>query len=78
MRSRAERAPASARVSWEEAKQLILDGQVRVVAQSHSLEVSPTLKDGRQLITTEPEIDAVFRVIEQCGEKCADIQVATE
>jgi hypothetical protein len=48
------------------------------VAQAHSLEVTLTLKDGRQLITTEPEIDAVFRVIEQCGERCADIQIATE
>jgi hypothetical protein len=66
------------RVSWEEAKALILGGQVRAVAQSHSLEVALTLKDGRQLITTEPEIDAIFRVIEECGEKCADISVATE
>jgi hypothetical protein len=70
--------PAPARISWDEAKALILGGQVRAVAQSHSLEVALTLKDGRQLITTEPEIDAIFRVIEECGEKCADISVATE
>jgi hypothetical protein len=70
--------PAPTRVSWEEAQSLILSGQVRAVAQSHSLEVSLTLKDGRQLITTEPEIDAIFRVIQECGAPCADILVATE
>lgn len=71
-------APAPTRVSWEKAKALILDGLVAAVFQAHSLEVTLTLKDGRQLITTEPEIDAVLRVIEECGEPCADIRVATE
>jgi hypothetical protein len=70
--------PQPARVSWDEAQALILSDQARAVAQSHSLEVMLTLADGRQLITTEPQIDAVFRVIEACGEQCAGVRVATE
>lgn len=71
-------APAVERVSWEEAKALILGGQVVAVFQAHSLEVMLTLTDGRQVSTTEPEIDAVLRVISACGEPCANIRIATE
>jgi hypothetical protein len=42
------------------------------------LEVTLELKDGRQLVTTEPEIDAVFDVVDACGEPCADIIMVTE
>jgi hypothetical protein len=65
-------------VSWEEAKSILLDGEVAEVFQLHSLEVKLTLKDGSKLSTTEPAIDDVFKVIDECGEKCVDIRVATE
>jgi hypothetical protein len=74
-------APGSSEVktvSWDEAKSIILNGEVAEVFQLHSLEVKLTLKDGSKLSTTEPAIDDVFKVIEECGEKCADIKVATE
>lgn len=66
------------KVSWEEAKRLILDGQAAQVTQLHSLSVLLVLKDGRVLETVEPEIDDVFAVIEQCGTRCDDIRIATE
>lgn len=65
-------------VSWEEARSIILNGEVAQVFQLHSLEVKLTLKNGNKLSTTEPAIDDIFKVIEECGEKCADISVATE
>ena len=65
-------------VSWEEAKELILAGEVEQVTQLHSLEVTLELKDGRRLVTTEPEIDAVFDIVDTCGEPCQDMVLATE
>lgn len=65
-------------VSWEEAQNLIQEGQVAQVTQLHNLTVFLTLEDGRMVQTIEPNIDDVFEVIEQCGDACADILVATE
>jgi len=67
-----------ARIPWDEARALLLAGQVRFIAQSHSLNVQMTLADGRVLTTVEPRIDEIFRVIEECGEPCASTAVATE
>jgi hypothetical protein len=66
------------RISWEEARQLILSGAVEFVFQAHSLEVQLTLSDRRRYITTEPSIDEVFRVIGECGSPCMNIGLATE
>lgn len=65
-------------VSWDEAKDLILSGDVEQVTQLHSLQVTLDLSDGRQLVTTEPEIDAVLDVVDACGAPCADMVLATE
>ncbi len=65
-------------ISWDEAKSILLNGEVAEIVQLHSLEVKLTLKNGSMLSTTEPAIDDVFKVIDECGEKCADISVATE
>jgi len=66
------------RIDWEEARELILSGQVEQVVQLHSLEVRLYLQNGRELVTTEPNIDDVFDVVEECGEPCADMTLATE
>jgi len=67
-----------ARIPWAEAQELIRSGQVVQVTQLHSLEVTLELASGRRLVTTEPEIDAVFDVADACGEPCAEIVLATE
>ncbi len=62
-------------VSWTQAMEIIMSGQVQQVAQAHSREVTVFLKDGQILDPIEPE-DEVFRldaVIERCGEPCSDI-----
>jgi hypothetical protein len=42
------------------------------------LTVFLTLKDGTMLETIEPVIDDVFDVIDQCGDTCSNIIIATE
>lgn len=71
-------AGTSSSVSWEEAKRLILSGQVKEIYQAHSLLVILVLKDGSRKTTTEPKIDIVFDVVRQCGQLCSDIISATE
>jgi hypothetical protein len=63
---------------WATAQTFLISGQVVQVTQSHSLQVILTLRDGRQLATTEPAFDDVLKVIEQCGDLCKDIVVTTE
>lgn len=65
-------------IKWSDAEAAIMAGKVREVVQLHSLKVTLTLKDGQTLVTIEPIIDEVFRVIERCGKKCSDIVLATE
>jgi inhibitor of cysteine peptidase len=70
--------PPSTEVSWDEAQELILGGEVEQVTQLHSREVTLDLRDGRRVVTTEPEIDAVFDVVDACGDPCANMVLATE
>jgi hypothetical protein len=65
-------------IGWDAARELILSGQVSQVTQLHSREVTITLPDGRTVTTTEPEIDDVFDLLQECGEPCANVAVATE
>jgi hypothetical protein len=70
--------PNGATIPWEEARLMILAGEVAQVTQLHSLEVTLELKDGRRLVTVEPEIDDVFDAVDECGDPCADMVLATE
>jgi hypothetical protein len=67
-----------AEVFWEQAVGMIMYGEVSKVVQTHDLKVYLTLKDGRTLVTVEPAIDEVLKMIQMCGEMCKDIKVATE
>jgi len=69
---------STSEIPWPEARELILSGEVRQIAQLHSLEVTLELTDGSRLATEEPEIDAFFDVVDRCGEPCADITLVTE
>jgi hypothetical protein len=74
----ASETPSSQEISWEAAVEHINAGRVTQIFQTHSLQVTLYLEDGRQLVTMEPGIDAVFGVVERCGELCEGIMLATE
>ena len=65
-------------VTWDQAVSMIMNGEVKQITQTHALDVTLQLKDGRTLITAEPAIDDVIQVIQRCGEACKDIVIATE
>jgi hypothetical protein len=70
--------PMLKEISLQTTQEMISDGQVTSVSQSHSLQVSLALTDGRVLHTVEPQIDEVLRVVNQCGERCRGVVVVTE
>jgi predicted small lipoprotein YifL len=65
-------------ISWDEAKEVILQGKVIEVIQLHSRTVYLVLADGTRLMTEEPEIDAVLAVIDECGSLCENIGTIIE
>jgi len=65
-------------VLWDQAVSMIMNDEVSQVTQTHDLKVFLTLKDGRTLVTLQPSIDEVIKVIEKCGEKCKNIRIASE
>lgn len=65
-------------VDWATARQLIMEGKVKQVSQTHGLQVSLELKTGERWQTVEPSIDAVFKVINKCGKPCKNMILATE
>jgi hypothetical protein len=65
-------------VEWEVAIEILNSGEVEMVAQLHSLDVIFTLKDGSEIRTVEPAIDAIFQEVDRCGQICSDLILATE
>ncbi len=65
-------------VSWSEALDILNNGDVKLVSQSHNLEVSLVLNNGRTVTTVEPRADAIFEAIAECGEVCSNIILVTE
>jgi hypothetical protein len=65
-------------VDWETAVEILNTGEVEMVVQLHSLDVTFTMKDGSEIHTVEPQIDAIFAEIEKCGQPCSQIMMATE
>jgi PBP1b-binding outer membrane lipoprotein LpoB len=73
-----EPTPYPSEVDWETAIEILNSGDVEMVAQLHSLDVYLTLTDGTEIHTVEPSIDAIFQEVEQCGQPCREIVLATE
>lgn len=65
-------------IDWSLAQTRIMNGEVSGVVQNQSLQVTLTLKDGRTMVTTEPALDDVFKVLDQCGDPCKDVTRETK
>jgi hypothetical protein len=74
----AEATPQDREVSWEEAIEILNNGEVVGVYQLHSLKVTLELEDGSMITTVEPRIDDIFDEVEKCGAPCEGIILATE
>ena len=70
--------PYPSDVNWEAAVEILHTGEVEMVMQAHSLDVTLIMKGGSEIHTVEPTIDAIFAEIDQCGQPCSEIIMATE
>lgn len=69
---------SEALISWKEVENLITSCEIESAWQTHSKEVSVTLKDGTNFRSIEPEIDDLFKVVEASKSKCGEVLVGTE
>lgn len=65
-------------VSWESARKMLEDCRVRMVMQTHSLDVILSLEGGTEVVTVEPKIDDVFAVTNNIRARCGQMPIATE
>jgi len=65
-------------VDWSVAEEAIINGEIVEAYQAHTLHVTLVKKDGALILSIEPEIDEVFRVLDRCGDPCKDVVRATE
>jgi hypothetical protein len=65
-------------VDWDTTVEILNTGEVEMIVQLHSLDVTLKMKDGSEIHTVEPQIDAIFNEIDKCGEPCSQIVMATE
>jgi len=70
--------PLPEEVDWPTAVNLLRTGEVEQIFQLHNLTVTLYFKDGQQVKTVEPVIDAIFAEVESCGNPCSNILLATE
>jgi hypothetical protein len=55
-----------------------MEGKVKQVTQTHDLQIVLELKTGDQWQTSEPSIDDVFKIVNNCGKPCKNMILATE
>ena len=64
--------------SWEMLKRAVAECQVISIMQTHALDVSAVLKNGKIINAKEPRIDDIFDFADQYRDKCGEIRMATE
>jgi hypothetical protein len=66
------------RISWEEARNMILRGWVRFVSQGHSREVNLVTSHGTGFVARQGAIDEVIQVVRSVDPCMVFIRVVTE
>jgi hypothetical protein len=65
-------------LSYEEAIQILNNGQAESIFQHHDLRLIMLLKDDRCISTKQLVIDDILQKIEECGDLCKDVIFGTE
>lgn len=72
-------APAQGeKIEWSAVEALVAAGGVADVFQSHTLQVIINMKDGTGYVVIEPAKDEIFKLLDQCGEKCFEVKRVSE
>jgi hypothetical protein len=68
-------AHAPTTIPWARAEALVLAGEVIELAPRRDGTVRIRLADGRRLVTDEPVAGEALRLLERCGEPCANVRI---
>ncbi|HSN69713.1 MAG TPA: hypothetical protein VLV48_10735 [Thermoanaerobaculia bacterium] len=68
-------AHAPTTIPWADAEALVLAGQVVELESRTDGTIRLHLTDGRHLVTDAPAEGEARRLLERCGEKCANVKV---
>ena len=68
----------ASQIEWEKAIEMIKSGQVERIVQNGIAKLAIFLKDGTVVVTTEPVMDAVLQVIQDCGDPCKMLVISNE
>lgn len=62
-------------ITWAQAVAMINNAEVAQILKSQTLELTFNLKDGRSLLTNEPNTGELQIVLDKCGDACTSIEV---
>ena len=65
-------------IAWSQVQALIESGEIAEVFQAYSLQITFTAKDGNLYFTVAPAKGEIFKLLDQCGEKCYEIRRKSE
>lgn len=68
-------AHAPTTISWADAEHLVLAGQVVELEARRDGTLRLHLTDGRHLVTDLPSEGEARRLVERCGEPCANVKI---
>ncbi len=69
-------AASGSEVSWAQAFGMLMNGEISEILGAKAEKITLMLKDGRSLQALQPAIGDIQRVIENCGEPCAAVQLS--
>lgn len=64
--------------NWNRIKQAVANCNIKDGGQTHSREVTVTLKNGEKLKAYSPKIDNIFDIVNDSKEKCGKVMLWTE
>lgn len=65
-------------VDWPTAENTILAGEAAEIYLDNLFHVTLVLKNGQVLVTVQPALDEVSKILDRCGEPCKDTLVVSK
>lgn len=65
-------------IEWSQVGTLLQNEQISEVLQLYSLQIVITLEDGRTFLATAPAKDEIFKLLDECGNRCNRIRRLSE
>lgn len=65
-------------ITWNQAREMIFNGEVTQISVTQTLLTALSLKDGRTLLAQQAAPGELQKLLDECGEICKDIDILYE